>query len=384
MDDQETNFGSMSKPNINVGVVGCGNINPVYLENIRENFSDVVNIVACSDLSIGRAIATSRRFGIPKVLDFAKLLQEPEIELVLNLTNPAAHAFINLEVLEAGKHVYSEKPLAIDLEDGQKIVNKSISKNLMVGCAPDTVLSTGIQTCRNIIDEGVIGEPVSAVACFGSHGVERWHPNPEFYYKNGGGPMFDIGPYYLSTLVNFMGPVKRVTGSHMRTFPHRFGRNKKIDVEVSTHVVGVLDFESGAIGNITTSFDMWGPTMNVREHTKKYIEIYGTEGTITVPDPVHLGGRINLLRMGKGKEMEWTEIPLAYDRVGEVRGIGLIEMAWAIKQKRICRANGNIANHVLEIMHAIHKASDIGKHIELKTTCEKPSSVPAGMPKGVF
>ena len=300
MDMQETKF---ARPNINVGVVGCGNISPVYLENICRNFSDVINLVACSDLSNERAVATSKKFDIPKVLDFPQLLQDPEVELVLNLTNPLAHASVNLKALEAGKHVYSEKPLAIEPEDGQRIINRSISGNLMVGCAPDTVLSPGLQTCRKIIDEGMIGEPVSAIACFGSHGVERWHPNPEFYYEEGGGPMFDIGPYYLSALVNLIGPVKRVTGSHARMFPKRIAGDKKIDVEVSTHVVGLLDFESGAIGNITTSFDMWGPTRDVRAHTKKTIEIYGTEGTLTVPDPVHLGGRIRLLKMDDDKEM---------------------------------------------------------------------------------
>ena len=372
------------RPNINVGVVGCGNISPVYLENICRNFSDVINLVACSDLSNERALATSKKFDIPKVLDFPQLLQDPEVELVLNLTNPLAHASVNLKALEAGKHVYSEKPLAIEPEDGQRIINRSISGNLMVGCAPDTVLSPGLQTCRKIIDEGMIGEPVSAIACFGSHGVERWHPNPEFYYKEGGGPMFDIGPYYLSALVNLIGPVKRVTGSHARMFPKRISGDKKIDVEVSTHVAGLLDFESGAIGNITTSFDMWGPTRDVRAHTKKTIEIYGTEGTLTVPDPVHLGGRIRLLKMDGDKEMEWIEMPLAYEEIGEIRGMGLVEMAWAIKQQRNCRVNGNVANHVLEIMYAIHKSSDIGRHIELNTTCEKPNGVPTGLPKGVF
>ena len=381
MDMQETKF---ARPNINVGVVGCGNISPVYLENICRNFSDVINLVACSDLSNERAVATSKKFDIPKVLDFPQLLQDPEVELVLNLTNPLAHASVNLKALEAGKHVYSEKPLAIEPEDGQRIINRSIASNLMVGCAPDTVLSPGLQTCRKIIDEGMIGEPVSAIACFGSHGVERWHPNPEFYYEEGGGPMFDIGPYYLSALVNLIGPVKRVTGSHARMFPKRIAGDKKIDVEVSTHVVGLLDFESGAIGNITTSFDMWGPTRDVRAHTKKTIEIYGTEGTLTVPDPVHLGGRIRLLKMDDDKEMEWIEMPLAYEEIGEIRGMGLVEMAWAIKQQRNCRVNGNVANHVLEIMYAIHKSSDIGRHIELNTTCEKPNGVPTGLPKGIF
>ena len=375
---------SLIAPVVNVGVVGCGNINPAYLGNIQEKFSDTINLVACSDLSTERAVATAETFGIPKVLHFEQLLQDPDIELVLNLTNPSAHAYINLSALESGKHVYSEKPLAIEFKDGQKIINTANSNNLMVGCAPDTVLSDGIQTCKRIIEEGIIGKPVSAIACFGSHGVERWHPNPDFYYKNGGGPMFDIGPYYLSTLVNLIGPVKRVTGSHMSAFPQRIGKNTKIDVEVSTHAVGILDFESGAIGNITTSFDMWGPTKDLREHTKKYIDIYGTEGTITLPDPVHLGGQINLLTRGTDNEMEWNEIVLEREQVPEVRGIGLIEMAWSIRQNRNCRVNGDVANHVLEIMHAIHTSSDTGRHIDLETTCLKPETVPQGLPWGTF
>ena len=374
MSNHTTNITGIT-PILNVGVVGCGNINPVYMENISENFSDVINITACSDLSMERAQATADKFNIPKVLDFQQLLKDSETELILNLTNPTSHASVNLEILDAGKHVYSEKPLAIEMEHGQQIIDKSIANNLMVGCAPDTVLSEEIQTCRRIIDDGMIGKPVSATAFFGSHGVERWHPNPEFYYKHGGGPMFDIGPYYLTTLINLIGPVKRVTGSHIKTFPQRGTKDKKIDVEVSTHVVGILDFVSGAIGNITTSFDIWGPTHDIREHAKKSIEIFGTEGTLTVPDPVHLGGKINLLSMGKNKEMEWHEVPLQSDQSSEVRGIGLIEMAWAIRNQMPCRANGNIANHVLEIMHAVHTSYDNGKHVELKTTCEKPPSI---------
>lgn len=367
------------KPRINVGLVGCGVISPTYLTNIRENYNDIINIVACSDLSSDLAYKTSKNFEIPKILTFEELLEESNIEVILNLTPPNAHAPITIKAIEAGKHVYSEKPLAIELKDGQKIIDKAIENNVMVGCAPDTILGPGIQTCRKIIEEGIIGEPTAVITIQGNRGHEGWHPNAEFYYQKGGGPIFDMGPYYLSTLINLLGPVKRVTGSHKKTFSKRTKKNNTtINVEVPTHVVGILDFQSGVIGNIFNSFDTFQPTCN------NYIEIYGTTGTLTVPNPNSFSGPINLLTRNNNNEMERKEVSLAYDEEGAARGIGLVEMAWAIKDQRICRTNANIANHVLEIIHAVHQASDVEKHITLNTTCEQPNMLPIGMSKGVF
>ncbi len=366
----------VSEATIKVGVVGCGNISPVYFEHIDTRYN-VIEVAACADLVREKSQSSAERFGVPKVLTTQELMADPEVELVLNLTNPDAHAEVSLLAIDAGKHVYSEKPLAVKREDGQAILDSASAKGVMVGCAPDTVLGAGIQTCRRAIDEGAIGEPIAATAFMVNHGHEGWHPSPEFFYKVGGGPMFDMGPYYLSTLINLMGPVSRVTGSHRRTFDTRTITSEPlngtvIDVDVSTHVVGVLDFESGAIATVITSFDIWGSDL-------PRIEVYGTQGALSVPNPNLFEGAVRLKRAG---ERSWSDVPLAYKEGG--RGMGLAEMAWAIHQGRPGRASGEVANHVLDIMHAVHEASDQGSHVELATTCERPAMVPTGLAEGVF
>ena len=366
----------VSEARIKVGVVGCGNVSSVYFEHINTRYK-VIDVVACADLLRERSQGAADRFGIPNVLSTEELMAYPQVELVLNLTNPDSHAEVSLSAIDAGKHVYSEKPLAVRREDGQAILDSAAAKGLMVGCAPDTVLGAGIQTCRKVIDEGAIGDPIGATAFMVNHGHEAWHPNPEFYYKVGGGPMFDMGPYYLSTLVNLMGPVKRVTGSHRRTSGQRTITSEPlngtvIDVDVSTHVIGVLDFESGAIASIITSFDVWGSDL-------PRIEVYGTEGALSVPDPNLFDGQVKLMRAG---DDSWTEVPSAYQEGG--RGMGLAEMAWAIHQRRPGRASGDVANHVLDIMHAVHEACDEGRHVDLTATCERPAMVPTGLAEGVF
>lgn len=204
---------------IKVGVIGCGNISGIYFKNGR--ILEILDIVACSDLYIERAKAKAEEFDIPKSYTVKELLSDPDIQIVLNLTIPKAHAEVSLAALESGKNVYGEKPLAVTREDGFKILEKAKTKGLLVGCAPDTFLGGGIQTCRKLIDDGWIGEPVAATAFMTNHGHESWHPDPEFYYKAGGGPMFDMGPYYLTALINLIGPVKRVTGSTRITFSRK-------------------------------------------------------------------------------------------------------------------------------------------------------------------
>ncbi len=365
-----------SEATMRAGVVGCGNISPVYFENLKTRYP-VVDVVACADLIPERSHAAADRFGVPRAVSTEDLLADPDIELVINLTNPAAHAEVSLAAIEAGKHVYSEKPLAVERADGQAIVDSAAARGLSVGCAPDTVLGAGIQTCRKLMDEGRIGEPIAATAFMVNHGHESWHPSPEFFYKHGGGPMFDMGPYYLSALINLMGPVRRVTGSHRRTFERRTITSQPkhgtvIEVEVSTHVAGVLDFESGAVATIVTSFDVWGSDL-------PRIEVYGTEGALSVPDPNVFEGAVRVRGAG---EDGWSDVPLAYREGG--RGMGPAEMAWAIRGGRRPRADGRLANHVLDVMHAVHEASDSGTHAETTTTCERPATMPAGLPEGVF
>lgn len=358
---------------VKIGVVGCGKICGIYFENCTKTFSDIVEVTACSDLVRERAEEAARKYGIPRVCTTEELLADPEIEIVLNLTTPQAHAGICLAALEAGKNVYVEKPLAVTREDGQKIIGLAASKGLLVGCAPDTFLGGGLQTCRKLIDDGVIGKPIAATAFMTCHGHESWHPDPEFYYQKGGGPMFDMGPYYLTALVSLIGPVQKVTGFARVTFPERTITSEKkygtkIKVEVPTHVAGVIDFQNGAIGTIITSFDIWQAKL-------PRIEIYGTEGSLSVPDPNGFGGKVSVFRQG-GRE--WTDVPLTHGFEKNSRGIGVADMACALRFGRKHRANGQMAYHVLDIMHALHDSSESGRHVEVYSSCERPEPLAPG------
>lgn len=359
---------------VKVGIIGCGNISSIYFQ-AGEKFAGI-EIVACADLNDEAAKQKTEEYNIPKACSVDELISDPEIEIVINLTIPKAHAEIHMRVLEAGKHAYGEKPLAIDLADGQKILSLAKEKGLLIGSAPDTFLGGGIQTCRKLIDEGWIGEPIAANAFMMYHGPEIFHPNPDFLYQHGAGPMFDMGPYYLTALVNLIGPVKRVTGSTKTTFQnrmvtgeHNYGR--KFPVETPTHISGILDFENGAVGTITTSFDIWGTKL-------PKIEIHGTSGSIIVPDPNTFGGPVYVKRHDYS---DFIEVPLTHGFTDNSRGIGLVDMADAIPTGRKHRANGELAYHVLELMHAFSISSDTNKHYEVKSTCEKPEPLPMDLPK---
>jgi predicted dehydrogenase len=369
--------GGENMSSIKVGIIGCGNISPIYFK-AGQTF-EILEIVACADLDVERAQMRAQEFNIPKACSVPELLNDPEIEMVINLTVPNAHAEVHLMALAAGKHVYGEKPLAVKLEDGQKILALAREKGLRVGSAPDTFLGGGLQTCRKLIDEGWIGEPIGATAFMMKHGPESWHPNPDFFYQVGGGPMFDMGPYYLTALIHLMGPIRRVTGSARITFPERTVTNEKnygakIPVEIPTHVAGVFDFASGAIGTIITSFDVWGSQL-------PRIEIYGSSGTLIVPDPNTFGGPVFLKRQHYS---DFVEIPLTHGFTENSRGLGAADMAHAIVSGRPHRANGEMAYHVLEVMHGFHIASEEGKHYEVKSTCEKPAPLPLDLPNNAL
>ena len=359
-----------------VGIIGCGNISAIYCENAQK--FEALDLVACADLIPERAQAKADEFHC-RACSPEQLFADPEIEIVLNLTIPDAHAEVALAAIEAGKSVYNEKPLAITREDAKKILDSAKEKNLLVGCAPDTFMGAGLQTCRKLIADGAIGEPVAATAFMMIHGHESWHPDPEFYYKVGGGPMLDMGPYYLTALVSLIGPIHRVTGSTRITFPERTitskpKRGAKIQVEVPTHVVGVLDFQSGAIGTIITSFDIWA-------HQLPFIEVYGSEATLSVPDPNIFGGPVRLRR---ADSEDWEEVSLTHGYAENSRGLGVADMACALRSGRPHRASGDQAYHVLDIMHAIHDASSQGEHIELQSTCPRPAPLPVGLTPGAL
>ena len=357
----------------NVGIVGVGNISGIYLKNLTTIFADRVQLLGCADLVPERAAEACKEYNLPKTYPTVDdLIQDPEIDIVLNLTIPNAHYDICRRAIEAGKSTYVEKPLSIDLAEGKKLLDEAAKKNVRLGGAPDTFLGGGNQTCRKLIDDGWIGEPVSVTAFMACHGHESWHPDPEFYYKPGGGPMFDMGPYYLTALVNLAGPIERITGSTRVTFPKRTitSEPKKgaiIDVEVPTHVAGIIDFKNGAVGTIITSFDVWA-------HTLPKIEVYGTLGSLIVPDPNGFGGEIKLKRHD---HKEWSTVPFASGYTENGRGLGVAEMADAISEGRAHRASGELTYHVLEAMHGFHISSNEEKHYKMTSPGIQPEPLPA-------
>ncbi len=356
---------------IKVGIIGCGNISAIYCQAGKK--FDILEIAACADIDLERAKMRAAEYEIPKACSVAELLADPEIEIVINLTIPGVHAEVSLAALEAGKHVHSEKPLAVNTADGRRVIELAAQKGLRVGAAPDTFLGAGLQTTRKLIDEGWIGKPVAATAFMMGHGHEGWHPDPAFFYQPGGGPMFDMGPYYLTALVNLIGPIRRVTGSAQISFSERTitsepKRGQKIEVEVPTHVAGILDFEGGAVGTIITSFDVWHAQLPL-------LQIYGTEGTLSVPDPNTFGGPVKIRRYNSDK---YDEIPLVYGYADNSRGIGVADMAYGIINDRKHRANGDLAFHVLEAMEGFHVASSSGTHYEMTSTCDRPKPLPLG------
>lgn len=360
-----------------IGVIGCGNISGIYLK--ADKVFEILETAACADLVMEKAQAQAAQHNIPRACSVEELLADPEIEIVVNLTIPQAHSEVAQAIVASGKSVHNEKPLTITRAEGQSLLAAAQARGVRVGGAPDTFLGGGIQTCRKLIDDGWIGEPIAATAFMLCHGHESWHPAPAFYYKVGGGPMFDMGPYYLTALVNLVGPVKAVGGATRITFPTRTITSQPlhgavIDVDVPTHVVGALEFANGAIGTIITSFDVWA-------HELPRIEIYGTEGTLSVPDPNTFGGPVRVRRMGA---TEWSVIPLTHGYAENSRGIGVADMAYGLRSGRPHRANGELAYHVLDIMHSIHDAAREGRRVPLESTCERPAALPVGLRHGLL
>jgi predicted dehydrogenase len=363
-------------PKTRIGLVGCGNISTIYLKNAAR-FGNI-EVRAVADLDSARAEAQALAFNVPNVRTPKELIEGDEVDVILNLTIPAAHGAVALEALGNGKSVYNEKPLAVDGNVAAEMLKLAAKNGLRIGCAPDTFLGSSLQNARKWIDSGAIGTPVAAVAFMLSGGPERWHPNPFFFYQAGGGPMYDMGPYYLTALTTLLGPVRRVTGSaritlKQRTIASEPHRGKLIEVEIPTHIAGVLDFVSGPVGTIITSFDVPG-----RNHLPN-MEIYGTGGSMRVPDPNEFDGELLISEAGK---KDWRVMPSPFGYAENSRGIGLAEMAQGIVSGRPHRANGQLASHVLDIMHAIHDASERGAHIDLKTDMVRPDPLPENLQFG--
>ena len=360
---------------LNVGIIGTGNIAPAYIEGCAP--FDVINISACADILAERAGAFAAEHGLI-ACSVDDLLARDDIDIIVNLTIPKAHAEVSLQIIDAGKHAYSEKALAVTREDGAKIIQAAKAAGLRMGCAPDTFLGGGLQTARKAIDDDLIGAPVAATAVFMSHGPESWHPNAGIFYQKGAGPLFDMGPYYLTALVHLMGPVAQVTASARKSFPERIATSEallgqRLPVEVNTHVAGTLEFASGAIASVITSFDVWG-------HHLPMLEIHGEDASMNVGDPNFFHGKNRLL---KGGTRDWVEIPHSHT-INIGRGAGIADMAYAIQSGRPHRVSGELAFHVLDIMCALEESAAQGRRIALQSTVEQPMALPVGLADGAL
>jgi predicted dehydrogenase len=362
---------------LRVGLVGCGNISDIYLTNALR-FRDI-RFTACADIDPRASARQGGRYAIA-ARSVKALLASEDVDIVLNLTIPEAHAEVSLAAIDAGKHVYSEKPLATHVHDGEAIVAAAKAKNLRVGAAPDTVLGAGIQQARRILDAGEIGRPLTGLAAVLSHGMEHWHPNPAFFFRLGAGPVFDMGPYYISTLVTLLGPVESVQAMGQIGFVERMVTTagsamigQTIKVETFTSVQALLEFRSGAQVTFLASWDVW-------KHGVLPIELHGETGSLRIPDPNWFGGDLQLAEV-RG---DWRRVatdgcvfgaanwPKAAPTQANYRGLGLAEMARAIAEGRPHRANGEVALHVLEVMAKILEAATEKRAMEIHHPCARP------------
>ncbi|WP_338693545.1 Gfo/Idh/MocA family oxidoreductase [Streptomyces sp. Q6] len=356
----------MSSGPVGVAVVGAGVISAEYLRTLAA-FPDV-RVVAVADLDIARAEAAARAHGVPVAGDLATVLALPEVELVVNLTVPAAHVAVAREALRAGRHVYGEKPLALLPGEAEKLLAEAAERGLLVGCAPDTFLGAGLQSALRAVAAGHIGAPVAASTAVCGLGPERWHPDPAFFYQPGAGPLFDLGPYYLTALVALFGGVERVAASARRARAERVAgagpaAGRVFPVDVPTHVSALLDFASGPTATSVFSWDAARPHL--------HFEVVGTEATLSVPDPNRFDGSLRLRPNGAA---DWAELPVAGRADG--RGLGVVDLARSIRTGTAPRASGALALHVLETMTAVTDSARRGAFTGPPTPFVPPAPLP--------
>ena len=352
---------------LKVGIIGCGAIIAQYLTNFRR--LDQIELVAVADLDPVRAQAVADDYDGVRAVSVDELLAADDVDLVLNLTIPAAHADVALKAIAAGKSVYGEKPLAATTAEAQQVLAAAREAGVVVGCAPDTVLGTGIQTARKAIDDGLIGAPISATATMVTPGHERWHPNPDFYYQPGGGPLLDMGPYYVSALVTLLGPVVSVIGAASHTRNERtIGSGPRagetVPVNIDSHVTGVLVHASGALSTLFMSFDA------VKSKSPN-IEIHGERGSLVVPDPNHFDGDVQLFALGAE---DWQTLPVSAGYVDSGRGFGIADLA-ATPPGSEPRAGGQLAYHALEVMESVLASAKSGSAVQIQSTAARPAAV---------
>jgi predicted dehydrogenase len=369
---------------MNLGIIGCGNISSTYLKNFTKVFHNV-KITAVADQNKEAARRQAEEFGVENICKTnEELMARPDVDIVLILTNPASHSVLLKQALLAGKHTYCEKPFALSLEEAQEVLDIARKKNLYVGCAPDTMLGHGIQTCKKILEDDWIGKPIGIQFNVAYFGPETWHPNPAFLYLKGAGPLLDIGPYYIACLTYLLGPISQVSSFTSITYPERtvlsperYG--EKIKVEVPTSISGIIKFENGTLGSMNISFD-GAASEDPR------IEIIGTEGTIVVPNPDTQKGDILFRKLNRSKRSgdpkdPISVIPPVYNYYENCRGIGVSEMASSIQKGRPSRLNGDFAYHTLEVILALQNppASGVTK---IKSSFKPLTAFPIGLQKG--
>ena len=348
-------------------MIGCGAISAQYLDTFSR--LDSVQLVAVADLDTARAATVAQEQGV-RALSVDELLADADVDLVLNLTIPAAHADIALKAIAHGKSVYGEKPLAATRTEAKTVLDAAEAAGVTVGCAPDTVLGTGIQTARQAIDDGVIGTPIAATATMVTPGHERWHPNPDFYYQPGGGPLLDMGPYYVTALVTLLGPVSSTIGaaSHSResrTIGSGARAGESVPVDIDTHVTGVLVHATGALSTLVMSFDA------VATHASN-IEIHGDKGSLSVPDPNRFAGDVQSFPLGADG---WSTLPISAGYENSGRGFGIADLA-TTGPGQTPRASGELAYHVLDVMESLLESAHTGRAVDVRSSCTRPPAVP--------
>ncbi len=374
---------STSKP-VGIGIVGAGVISEIYMKNLSSKFPNCY-LVGVSDIIPERAEKRAKEFKTVAMTN-EEIFNHPDIELVVSLTPPLEHAKIGLAALEAGKSYYTEKPFATDRADGQKMIELAREKGLYVGSAPDTFMGGGLQMSRALIDQGLIGEPIAVDAAIRNHGMEAWHPEPDFFFAPGAGPLMDVGVYYVTAMATILGPYKSVSAMARATFPERTIGNgaregEKIPVTTPTHIVATIEFESGVLGTLTASFDLW-------ETNFATLTIYGTEGTLRLPDPNTFGGPIMYLQGGTDK---WVEIPVTVPNQENGRGLGANDLATSLREGGKSRVDGSLGFHVLDFMASVLESAGTGERKEIESTIDRPeladyasdAKIPADVKLGV-
>lgn len=377
---------------IGLGIIGCGTIADVYLKNLTEKYRNV-EVLAVSDIYFEKAQEAAKKYHVLKACTSEELLADPDIKIVLNLTIPAVHYSINKKILEAGKYVYCEKPLALKFSEAVELNEIAKSKGLMCVSAPDTFLGAGLQQCRAILEQNKIGKSFGFTANMTCAGHELWHPNPGFYYKTGGGPLFDMGPYYLTALVYLLGPIKAITCLSKAGRPIRNIKGIPTRTEIDTTYCALVEFHCGAIGTLMMSFDTWKTNLPL-------LEIYCTEGSLFCPDPNNFGGPVHIYRgerirsiidacnephpaklftMIDNMDKCIEEVPMAFPDTNEnMRGLGVSDMAQAIIDNRPARLSGELSVHVVEALEAFTKSSNSLRRCELTTDVHQTEMMDSG------